>query len=120
EWAAVESKDKSFHAFNTTANWGTQAGFTYLVPAGKTLYITQISASLAFQAQPAAATIEALVVVMQSTDRGVILNEGGAQGVATQFPRPEKFEAGDTFQLDAYNMGDRQLILTVSAGGYEV
>lgn len=120
EWAAKEGTDKNFVAGNSAADFAEVASIVYDVPAPKTLYITQLTASLNATEKPFTVVVQPILVLLQTVALGVILSIGGAPGVGMTFPKPITIEGGDELVATVANVGNLVSIIRITVGGYEI
>jgi hypothetical protein len=121
EWAAKEAKDKSFSALLLNAASGLFTFVTYVVPAGKTLYITQLSAFIvgaaaADQDKPHSAIVEAA----ESGAPTYYWRQGCDTGLGVSLSKPIVFKAGETAWFGITNWANHICHISVLAAGYEV
>ncbi len=121
EWAAVEATDKTFVATGDNKAFGESISVSYVVPAGKTLYIVQASFALyANLAADADKQHTGWLVVWDSTAVDIFAQLGGNAGGQATFPKPVVVPAGDTFQVVLTNKSNHACDLEISATGYEL
>lgn len=118
-WAAKEATDKNF-LLTANSKSGHQAGeITYVVPAGKTLYICGISSAIG--ADTASDYDHHLVIALSIKSGTTVLGvQGGNGGCGIGFSKPYAISAGSTFTLRAYNYSDITVNMTATAWGYEI
>ena len=121
EWQTVLGVDKSFRAVGAVAS---PPGFVYLdytVPAGKTLYITDVGFS-AITSVLADADLNTNCSVMLYDNTLVEVDDevGGNYGGGKSYSVPHVFAAGTQFELRAYNKSGHAMTVSATARGYEL
>ena len=114
EWAAKIGVDKNFLVLGAAMTWHEIAEETYLVPAGKTLYINGISFRITVNTNT---DYDHFLYgeVRLGLEAGAILGGiGGIGGNGITFPKPQVLSAGETMLLEVIN----NTSLTVSIEGY--
>jgi len=121
EWAALEGLEKSFIAFDGAEVAGGTAHLDYVVPAGKTLYITRLS----FKSEANDAGKEELNQICSAAlinlDTGDYLWwQGGNGGGGLSLSQPESFSAGANVRFAVTNGSGHICAIYLTAIGYEV
>jgi len=119
EWAALIGVDKTFTATFTYAIFEDEAVLTYLVPAGKEFYVTQIGySSRAMAAADADKDQVCQVEVEVDTDTKAY---GGAHGGGFIVPAtPIKVIAGETLKGTIRCFANHDSFVGLAVVGYEV
>ncbi len=121
QWAALRGTDKSFRKSGAALIWGNSVVETYAVPAGKTLYITDIAgAGYASGVGDAELNQIIRVYVAELLGLGIIFDMGGNGGVTHSFAKPIVVRGGYTAQFSVSNFSNHGMIVQVFASGYEV
>jgi len=119
EWAAVHTIDKSFIASDANVAWSGNAHVSYVVPAGKTLFITDIEVkNTAFAAANGDLPQMCAAVINDGTPTYFLL-QGGDGGVGAHFIKPLVFQAGVTVTFTVENWANHATNCAVVAMGYE-
>ena len=121
EWATLEAVDKNLTAQNLAAAYNESADVVYVVPAGKTLIITQVS----FACVAAAAANGDLpqiggIILRDDTDGVNRFVRGGNGGGGYVMSKPEAFVAGHTCKATVKSFANHACIIYVQAAGYEI
>ena len=121
DWYAKEGLDKNFYAHSGPVAFGGTATVTRLVPAGKTLYITDV----AFSIYPAAAADYDHFIYFSgsariSLDATNFAFTGGIGGGQLIFNKPLVIEAGKTFEAQIVSRANVNTHVIVTARGYEI
>lgn len=121
EWSAKEGTDKNFIANDDALIFGEGATVTYLVPAGKSLYITQVSTSLVAPLVANSGNNQICrALVYDQTDNVVKWCLGGNGGAGMAFSKPIVIPTGHTVWFTCYNFSANTAWGVVVASGYEV
>ena len=121
EWAAKEAVDKDFSQIGVGLAVGAGILQTYLVPAGKTLYITLSSgACYAFAAADAELNQIVFAYVRDLTTGAMGLLIGGNGGYFAAFGKPFVVVAGHTLEAGVYNKTNHVANISQIVSGYEV
>lgn len=121
EWAAVESKDKQFYATAVNVASAGNVVLNYVVPVGKTLYITEYSFSIS-ATNPAVDGEKNQMgegLIFNTTTATTLIKIGGNGGFGFTLPKPLAI-SGETVTFIAYNASAHNVDLGVTALGYEV
>jgi len=119
DWAAFEGTDKNFTAEANDKTFGTGTYVWYIVPTGKTLYITGTQASV--RARLAADGDKPQMCQLSFVKTGNDVAWGGGNGgVALTFSKPIVFGAGSLLELFITSYANHTVNVYVSAQGYEV
>ncbi len=121
EWAAIESKDKLFTASGVALAWEDFISVAYVVPAGKTLYITHASCKINADAAPDADKPQNASFILTAPNIATpVAHLGVNTGGFMQFPRPIRVDAAGTFTVFLYSEANHATFAALSVGGYEV
>jgi len=121
EWAAKTGEDKVFNVIASDRAWGYGGETTYVVPTGKTLYITEvasISAAASIGDNEKHQFMELRLGEAGGAEPYSYL--GGNGGCSQSFPKPLVYEAGETFTLGVKNNVGHNSSMIGTAQGYEV
>lgn len=121
EWAAREGNDKDFICAAGNLGVGNSVTDTYVVPAGKTLYINEYSFSCEATG-PADRDLNQIVTMrIRNSTTGVdAVFTGGNGGGGGSLPKPVEFTAGQTMTLQCYNSANHSCHVVATCHGYEV
>ena len=120
EWAAVEATDKNLGAFGSSLAWEAGISVNYAVPAGKTLYITQLSGHSYAQAAADADLNQMMGIGITYGGPPVTLwYAGGNGGSGMAFPKPLVLSAGETMHLFGVSFANHEVSMDIVACGYE-
>ena len=121
EWAAFEGKDKNFYDVANNKASGLSVSESYVVPAGKTLYITSFS-FICIAAAVADRDLNQMCYgwIHDGDLASTIWSQGGNGGGFATFSKPLVFAAGNTVSFACTNYANHNCNLAVSANGYEV
>jgi hypothetical protein len=121
EWAAKESKDKTFAALEANAIRGVYASVTYVVPEGKTLYITQVSAvAVAVLAAESDKPHTAWIEISDADTGDDYWEQGCDTGFGIVLPKPIVLPAGTNVVFLIINYANHTCSIYILAAGYEV
>lgn len=120
EWAAREGTDKSFSASGINLAFGEFADLSYVVPAGKTLVITTITARVdATLAADGDSEQHAEVLLRDVTAATQWINPGVNGGFGLSLNRPIRVPAGHTYKQTIYSRANHNVTLRMDTFGYE-
>lgn len=118
-WETELDNDKLLEVSGTHIAGGGLTPVSYVVPAGKILYITYISfwchASLAADMDN-----NTFGAAQLKNGAAWVTAIGGNGGAGLVLPAPEKFVAGETATLNAYTWANHATTFRAIAKGYEV
>jgi hypothetical protein len=121
QFAAKTGVDKTMSASEVNQARDFGPVITYTVPAGKTLYITQLSGSARSTAAADAEKIHAIQgILFDSGTFDQYLNPGGQSGFTVALPQPIVFNAGHTLLYTVVNGSNHNVDIQITLGGYEV
>ncbi len=121
EWAAKEAVDKSFESGIVLVGFNAGTSVSYVVPAGKTLYITQFGfRGLASVVGDSDLNQMCYGWIDEITAGLVLWQQGGNGGGGATFPKPIAIPAGHQVDFYVYGMANHNLLVLVTAAGYEV
>lgn len=120
DWAAVLATDKELNFYVNDVIYGNYGYLDYTVPAGKTLYVTEIS-FLMYASDEADADNNQIGVVSlknqtDTTYHGLV---GGNGGGYLHLSKPAVFTAGKVVRLLVWNNANHTCNVEGYAGGYE-
>lgn len=119
EWAAFEATDKNFTASAINVARLGAAFVNYVVPAGKTLYIT--TASFSNRANLAADADKNQMCDLIIQDGAVsVFYQGANGGGNVSLSKPLVFDAGSSVSFYIYNQANHNTVVALVAGGYEI
>ncbi len=121
EWAAKEGTDKAFSLPAADVAADGQTTGSYLVPAGKTLYISQLCvfgyatavANRDLNQNVGGSLWELLPYLIHWT-------QAGFGGCAFAFPQPIPITAGRTITFSVYNLSNHNQTIGMTVRGYEL
>lgn len=121
EWAAKDEKQKYFYLASALLTRHDLDWISYLVPAAKTLYITNFS-GVAEARNAADADLQQNIWAKIEDETAVeyLLDIGGNVGFTTSPPVPIKIPGGHTVLFLVENIGNHDLWASVTAYAYEV
>jgi hypothetical protein len=121
EWAAKEGKDKNFLAYSAGVVPGDGPSIVYTVPAGKTLYITQI-AWFSCAADGADRELNQMCssLLYNATTDTFYQSIGGNGGGSCIYNKPYVIPAGQQIQIYCTNESNHTTNAYITAQGYEV
>lgn len=121
EWQAREGNDKSFYAEGGDIAFGGCAAIYYTVPAGKTLYINNVSfASFAYLAADGDKNQISLCHVQDVTSGVEKLYMGGNGGGGASFSTPFVIPAGHRVSFTVCSRANHSCGIRIVAWGYEI
>ncbi len=121
EWAAIEGIDKNMYAWENDKAFGEVAEVIYTVPAGKTLYVTDIGwASWAEVAANGDLPQMSHALIYNNTDGGGLWQQGGNGGGSHAFSKPQVCEASHEYWFRVLNRANHNCRLAIHISGYEV
>ncbi|GAH78071.1 unnamed protein product, partial [marine sediment metagenome] len=107
EWAAFESTDKDFRAFGNNKAWGAGASIFYTPPAGKTLYITQVTGRTLSTLQEDADNNQICSLSLQDFTAGILkLDIGGNGGAGFPLYKPLVIPGGNLMVINFDNLAN--------------
>jgi len=112
EWAAKTAVDKNFVGGVQLTSGGLGGGNLYTVPAGKLLFISDIS----FYRQTDAGNVA--LELTWAGDTWIVA--GGTQGGSMSLTKPKTIAAGNTLAYQFRNVGATTSWFLVCIGGYEI
>ncbi|NVM22282.1 MAG: hypothetical protein HWN68_10945 [Desulfobacterales bacterium] len=119
DWAAVEAYDVNLTIAGGPVGYGLAATLVYVVPAGQTLYISQVSfACYASVAANADNNQMAVVQILDATTGALLYREGGNGGAGQVFSKPLVIPGGNTLNLIIACLANHNCMLVAHAGGY--
>ncbi len=119
DWAAVEAYDQNFTAIAVNLGFAFGVLVAYVVPAGQTLYITQIGfVSHASAAADGDNNQIAFASVLNLTTGIQLFRQGGNGGGAIALNKPLVIPGGDTVNIYATTYANHNVDLIIHAGGY--
>ena len=121
EWAAKEAVDKTFVIApnNMPAVPGLLSSGTYLVPAGKTLYITHVS-FLGYATAAADRELNQGIWGQLYVGVDVRYEAMGSFGVTAVLSKPVVVVAGETLGYGIANVSNHNIMVGCLIAGYEV
>lgn len=121
EWAALQGLDKNFVGVKADAGFNDWARATYVVPAGKTLYLCGASFSIS---PTLAANADKMHIgrlyVQYSAPVVQVCCSGGNGGGGVVFPKPGVIPTGKTLYMEAICYADHECYLWITCWGYEL
>lgn len=121
EWAAREGRDRLFTMLALNQTFGMFAGVTYIVPVGRTLYITYISVYCGATNAADADNNQMVHLVIFTPDvltRAIRL--GGNGGFSMVLIQPLVIQAGVFVSPRIYARANHAVDMSFSVGGYEI
>jgi len=118
EWAAEESTDKDLYASQVLTP-ATSVSVTYVVPAGKKLFITQISISLFAAVVAVDGESNQIVRGYVTVDGDYKVDIGGNGGAGLSLSKPAIATAGQTLVGTVENWSNHNTYGSISINGYE-
>ncbi|GAH49069.1 unnamed protein product [marine sediment metagenome] len=120
-WAAKEANDKNFISWLANQATFGNTDIAYVVPAGKTLYITQISFMChAFLAANCDLNQFCWAFIQESIGGAFKYYQGGNGGGGQTFTKPLVFIAGQALLGRIQNATNHNATIAISIGGYEL
>ena len=120
-WAAVEGIDLDFAVFAIGVATGVRNSVTYLVPAGKTLYVVSFAVAVWGNAVADREKNQICAGNMWNVTTGDnIIYIGGNGGASIIFPKPIVIPAGQRVSFDVINWSGHDCIVSADGYGYEV
>ncbi len=121
EWHTIEGHEKTLVLVDPILASRAGTTLSYVVPAGKTLYINKYT----FQecssfAADADERQQIFVAVTRGLGGDVVLSWGGDGGGAISLSQPDRFDAGETVFMILFNMSGHTADVDFLAGGYEI
>ena len=121
DWAAKTGIDKDFSAFASNQGWGGLAEINYNVPAGKTLFVTDVSCYLVAHLAADYNTQKHLRAYVRNFTTGAyVVVLGGNGGAAIALSKPKVFLAGQRLYAIIMNHSNVGCELGITVGGYEI
>ena len=121
EWTVLESHDKSFVAGVVDAATGVSVTVAYVVPAGKTLYITQFSwRSKGNLVADRDNNHMCDGIILDVTSASYYWYQGSNAGGAAHLVKPISIPSAHTVNFDCTNLANHNCDLVVFAAGYEL
>lgn len=120
-WAALVGNEKHLGGSQTNRAWSEYASFSYTVPAGKTLYVTEISWEISAYIEEDADNNQFGSVWIWNHDT---LNwdwyQGSNGGDGVVFAIPKVYEAGVQITIYCYCLANHACSVAVNMSGFEV
>ncbi len=121
EWAAKERVDKNFTLLANGVGIAGLSTSSYVVPAGKTLYVVGAGLCICGFADADKDNNQIGWLYLRDVTAAVNLcGAGGNGGVSLVFNKPAVIPAGHQFDLNVYNMCNHLADIFAFAQGYEV
>ena len=121
EWAALQAVDKNFTGLIADVDFGETVYIEYRVPAGKTLYITDVAAACAaHNAVDGDLPQHFWAYLANVSTTGFLTRLGGNGGMAIVYNKPKVFLAGESMRFCAGSAAKHAVRLYSSCGGYEI
>ncbi len=121
EWAALGAVDKTFVSGDTGKARNDSVVVNYIVPAGKTLYITTLSCySGASGAADSDLNQMCKIVCGDATTGTNFWTQAGNGGVGAVLSKPGVIPAGHQAQFSVVNLANHNCDIGLSVLGYEV
>ncbi len=120
-WSAIGASDKNFFDYAAALGIGTSAFLSYVVPAGKTLYITYLGVDV-YATLIADRDLNQMVMayLWNQTTLTVLARITGNGGVVSPFPKPVVIGAGEEFRAYVQNDTSHICEVGVTVMGYEI
>jgi len=119
DWAAVEATDQNFTAIGVNLGFAFGALVAYVVPAGRTLYITQVGfVSHATVAADGDNNQIAFASILDLTTGIPLFRQGGNGGGAVALNKPLVIPGGNTVNIYVTTYANHNVDIIVHAGGY--
>ncbi len=120
-WADIEGRDRSLLMNQALVNYNDAFDLLYMVPAGKTFYLTDYSAFLwASAAGNAELNQMCAVEIVDATTGVTIVSSGGNGGVVGTLKREVTIPGGDVLMGTLYNGSNHGCRASLCMLGYEV
>lgn len=121
DWQAKEGRDKNFRIEGTARGWLEGGYIAYIVPTGRTLYITGMSIVV----RPSLASNSvynhnATAYIYNATNSIFLAQISGFGGAGLTFSKPFSISTGKVFRLYIYCYSNFDCELTGYAWGYEI
>lgn len=121
DWAALQGQDKNFSYWAVNKAWGESIGLeAYLVPEGKTLYITGIQVAIFAANQADADLPHHFYAEVTNDDETFKVQLGGDGGIAPNFARPLRTDGGVFADFWLSNESNHNCDLHLCVQGYEI
>ncbi len=119
EWAAVQAVDKNFYSGGGGLVWGDFLEIPFIVPAGKTLYITHFSVSARADGIADADKNQICVAYIRNVTLALILYTlGGNGGGSANLTKAIRINSGEQVIFHGTNYAAHDSTVYLSAGGY--
>ena len=120
-WAAKEGTDKDFEVVDTSLGYAGNIEVVYDVPAGKTLYMTDISFTIRpHDREFADHNLIFLAYVLDTTAAAHFLRVTGSNGASEHLIRPAPTPGPHEFKALLYNMSPVLVNMGIHVSGFEV
>ena len=120
-WAAKEGTDKNWRVALSAATTGTYTSYTYTVPPGKTLYITQVVYSVnASLAADRDLNQFGEIYLIDDTTTTTILQHGGNGGGAISLPKPITIPENHDLIMRIRNCANHYCDLAMTINGFQL
>lgn len=121
EWAAKEGLDKNWHRVISAQAYGIGEGITYVIPAGKTLYISGFACRATADDIANANEHQTFSVEINNyTDTVNLISFGGDGGGGLSLNKPFAVEGGKTVKFQAWNWAAHTSSFRLTVWGYEI
>ena len=121
DWAALVGKEKGFAASGLGLAYGDSTSVGYVVPPGKTLYLTHLSFTMHAAAEADAELNQICEGRIRNAATGAAYwAQGGNGGGGITFPTPIPLVAGTSIDVMSVNWTNHVCNGRVSCSGYEV
>lgn len=117
-WAAVEGTDKNLTVVGGNVVPGGNITLVYNVPAGKTLYITDLHAASSASTLAADGELNQIIYAVL-TSVTIRFRAGGNGGFAQALSKPTVFVAGSIVAFQIFNVSGHNCSLSGGMMGYE-
>jgi len=121
DWAAVQATDIEFTAAMINAVFGNTAQVTYLVPAGRTLYITEYSFAIYATVAANADNEQHGGLMLEDITLGVqYLLQAGNGGGGLSLNKPIVTPGGNQFRMTVFCHANHACTIRADCGGYQI